>query len=201
MTQGKRKRVAIYCRVSTGDQDTDRQEQDLRAWAERCDYEVVSVEHETASGAKDSRPVRQKIMTLARGHLIDAVLVTELSRWGRSTSDLLNTVNQLAHHKVSLLTAQGMDFDLSSPQGKLIFTLLSGISEFERELIAERTRSGLAAARARGKKLGRQAGDSPVQDRYRDEIKSLRDSGVTIREIAHRMRISTTTVQRVLKAH
>lgn len=193
-------RVAIYCRVSTTDQDTDRQKRELTAWAERSGWEVVALEAETASGAKDNRPVRSKILALAKGRHISAVLVAELSRWGRSTSDLLTTVEQLSHYGVSLRCLTGMDFDLTSPQGKLIFTMLSGISEFERALTAERTRSGLAAARARGKRLGRQTGDTPVQTRHRRAIRDLRASGYSIRAIADKLRISPTTVQRSLKS-
>lgn len=193
-------RVAIYCRVSTTDQDTDRQARELTAWAERMGWQVVALERETASGARDSRPRRANLLALAKAGNISAVLVTELSRWGRSTSDLLTTVEQLAHHGVSLKCLTGMDFDLSSPQGKLIFTMLSGISEFERALIAERTRSGLAAARARGKRLGRQTGDTPVQTRHRRAIHDLRASGYSIRAIADKLRISPTTVQRSLKS-
>ena len=74
--------VAIYCRVSTDDQSCARQERDLRAFAKRADHDVVGVFKETASGAKDDRPERNKVMALARAHKINAVLVTELSRWG-----------------------------------------------------------------------------------------------------------------------
>ena len=76
--------VAIYCRVSTDDQTCDRQERDLRAFAKRAGLKVVAVFKETASGAKNDRAERNKVMALARAHKIDAILVTELSRWGRS---------------------------------------------------------------------------------------------------------------------
>ena len=76
--------VAIYCRVSTDDQSCERQERDLRAFAKRAGHKIVGVFKETASGA---------VMALARNHEIDAILVTELSRWGRSTQDLVQTLD------------------------------------------------------------------------------------------------------------
>ena len=93
--QNGRRRVAIYCRVSTSEQDCDCQERDLMEHAERAGYEVVGVFKETLSGIRKSRgkqPVeRGKVMALAQRREIDAVLVTELTRWGRSTQDLMAT--------------------------------------------------------------------------------------------------------------
>ena len=87
-------------------------------------------------------------MALAQRREIDAVLVTELSRWGRSTTDLLATLRELEARRVSLVTLNGMAFDLSTPQGRMMATVLAGIAEFERELTGERIRSGIAAAKA-----------------------------------------------------
>ena len=81
--------VAIYCRVSTDDQSCERQERDLRAFAKQAGHKIVGVFKETASGARNDRIERRKVMALARNHEIDAILVTELSRWGRSTQDLV----------------------------------------------------------------------------------------------------------------
>ena len=98
------------------------------------------------------------LLTLAQAREIDAVLVTELSRWGRSTQDLLDTLNQLAVWNVSVVAMSGMTFELESPHGRMMATMLAGIAQFERDLMSERIKSGLAAAKARGKKLGRQKG-------------------------------------------
>lgn len=192
-------RVAIYCRVSTADQDCDRQLRDLQAYAGRAGYEVIVTVTEIASGATSKRPARAKLIELARRRLIDAILVTELTRWGRSTPDLLSTVGQLASYKVNLVAQTGFELDLSTPQGKLMLTLLSGISQFERDLIAERTKSGLAAARARGKKLGREVGFSPVAHKA-GVVRQLRESGKSIRWIARDQQLSTTTVQKMLSS-
>ncbi len=87
---------------------------------------------------------------------IDAVLVTESSRWWRSTTDLLATLKELEARRVSVIALNGMTFDVATQHGRMIATLLAGIAEFERELTQERIRSGIAAAKARGKRLGRQ---------------------------------------------
>ena len=87
--------VGIYCRVSTDDQSCERQERDLRAFARRAGFKIVGVFKETASGAKNDRVERKKVMALAQARDIDAILVTELSRWGRSTQDLVQTLDDL----------------------------------------------------------------------------------------------------------
>jgi len=94
--------VAIYCRVSTDDQSCARQERDLRAYAKRAGHRIVGVFKETASGARTDRAERSKVMALARAREIDAILETELSRWGRSTQDLVQTLDDLHSWKVSV---------------------------------------------------------------------------------------------------
>nr|WP_254359219.1 recombinase family protein [Enterobacter cloacae] len=127
-------RAAIYCRVSTADQSCERQEFDLRAFAGCAGYDVVGIFKETGSGTKLDRAERKKVLALAQSRQIDAILVTELSRWGRSTLDLLNTLRELENWKVSVIAMNGMAFDLSSPYGRMLATFLSGIAEFERDL-------------------------------------------------------------------
>ena len=183
-------RAAIYCRVSTADQSCERQERDLTAFAARADYEVIGTFKETGSGAKLDRAERKKILALAQARQIDAILVTELSRWGRSTIDLLNTLRELENWKVSVIAMNGMAFDLSSPHGRMLATFLSGIAEFERDLISERVRSGLAAAKARGKKLGRQVGERPKSDRLASKVMTLNAEGRSYRWIARDLGIS-----------
>ena len=158
----RRRRVVLYCRVSTSDQDNDRQERDLREYAERAGFEIMGVFRETLSGirkAKGKQPIeRKKVMTLARDCQMDAVLVTELTRWGRSTQDLMDTLGQLASWDVSLISQTGLTFDLSTPQGKLIANLMASLAEFEHDLLRERVRSGIVAAKARGTELRQETG-------------------------------------------
>jgi DNA invertase Pin-like site-specific DNA recombinase len=155
--------VAIYCRVSTDDHSCERQERDLRAFAKRAGHKIVGVFKETASGARNDRIERKKVMALARNHEIDAILVTELSRWGRSTQDLVQTLYDLHGWKVSVLAQHGLTFDLSTSSGKLMRTIMAGLAEFERDLIRERVKSGLAAAKARGVSLGPDSVPPPLQ--------------------------------------
>jgi putative DNA-invertase from lambdoid prophage Rac len=126
--------VAIYCRVRTEDRSWERQERDLRAFAKRAGHEIVAVFRETASGAKNDRAERKKVMALAQARKIDAILVTELSRWGRSTQDLVQTLDDLHSWKVSVLAQTGLSFDLSTASGKLMRTIMAGLAEFERDL-------------------------------------------------------------------
>ncbi|MGK6317023.1 recombinase family protein [Neorhizobium sp. DT-125] len=194
-------RAAIYCRVSTADQSCERQERDLVAFADRAGYGVAAVFKETGSGAKLDRAERRKVMALAQARKIDAVLVTELSRWGRSTVDLLHTLRELETWKVSVIAMNGMAFDLSSPHGRMLATFLSGIAEFERDLISERVKSGLAAAKARGKRLGRQIGERPKSDRLAPSVMALISEGRSYRWIARDLGISKNTVGDIIKRY
>ncbi|MFT4184426.1 MAG: recombinase family protein, partial [Rhizobium sp.] len=119
--------------------------------------------------------------------------------WGRSTVDLLNTLRELESWKVSVIAMNGMAFDLSSPHGRMLATFLSGISEFERDLISERVKSGLAAAKARGRKLGRQAGERPKSDRLAPKVLALIAEGRSYRWIARDLGISKNTVANVVQ--
>jgi len=176
-----------------------RQELELTSWAERACWDVRAVVHETASGGKTDRERRKSIFEMARRREIDAILVSEASRWSRSTVDLLATLETLRSHRVSLKALSGLDMDLSTPHGKLIATVLAGVAEFEKELIRERTKSGLAAARKRGVKLGRQVGQCPSR-RHAGKVQALRAEGASLRQIASRVGIAVNTVRRLLSA-
>ena len=200
----RRRRVAIYCRVSTSDQDCDRQERDLKGYADRANFEVVEVFKETLSGIRKARgkqPIeRKKVMELAQRREIDEVLVTEMTRWGRSTQDLMNTLGQLASWDVSLIAQTGLQFDLSTPQGKLIANLMASLAEFEHDLLRERVKSGIAAAKARGQTFGRRAGWRP-SDRMAPKVIELSAAGYSQRRIAGELELSKTTVNEILKRH
>jgi DNA invertase Pin-like site-specific DNA recombinase len=192
-------RAALYCRVSTADQSCERQERDLTAFAERAGYEVVGIYKETASGVKQDRAERREVLALAQRHEIDAVLVTELSRWGRSTTDLLATLQELEARRVSLVALNGMTFDLATPHGRMMATLLAGIAEFERDLARERIRSGIAAAKARGKHLGRRPGQRPKSDRLAPRVLALVGQGRSYRLIGREVGLSKNTVAEIVR--
>lgn len=187
-------KAALYCRVSTSDQSCSRQEWELLEYARKSEFEVVGIWKEIASGSKDQRPERKKIMTLAQKRQIDVILVTELTRWGRSTIDLVQTIHDLQRWNVSLLAQTGLQFEVSTPQGKLIASLMATLAEFERDLLRERIKSGIAAAKARGKVLGRQLGQRPKSDRLTPKVMSLIEEGRSYRFIARELKLSKNTV-------
>ena len=188
------RRVAVYCRVSTKDQSCERQEQDLCAFAKRAGFEIVGIWKEISSGAKNARPKRKAVMALAQKRQIDAVLVTELTRWGRSTLDLVETLHDFQAWNVSLIAQAGLQFDLSTPQGKLIASIMASLAEFERDLLSERIRSGFAAAKAKGKTFGRKLGERPKSDRLTPKVCKLLKEGRSYRYIAKETNLSKTTV-------
>lgn len=169
------------------------------AFAARAGYEVAGVFKETGSGAKLDRAERKAVMALAQARRIDAILVTELSRWGRSTLDLLGTLRELETRRVSVIALNGMAFDLSSATGRMMATLLAGIAEFERDLMGERIKSGLAAARARGRLLGRQPGQRPKSDRLAPKVLALVAQGRSYRLIGRELGLGKNTVAAIVK--
>lgn len=194
-------KVALYCRVSTADQSCERQERDLLAFAARAGQEVVGVWKETASGAKQDRFERQKVMALAQARSIEAIVVTELTRWGRSTIDLVHTLNNLQAWGVSLIAQTGLQFDLRTAQGKLVASLMSALAEFERDLLRERIRSGIAAAKARGRQFGRHPGHRIKSDRLAPKVLQRVEEGGSYREIGKELNISKNTVGDIVKRH
>ncbi len=191
--------MAIYCRVSTADQSCERQEWEVRAYAEQAGFEVAGVWKEVASGSKDERSERKKVMALAQKRAIDAIVVTELTRWGRSTFDLLDTLHDLQSWNVSLIAQTGLQFDLSTPQGKLVASLMAVLAEFERDLLRERIRSGIAAAKARGKVFGRKPGERPKSDRLAPRVLHFVDKGLSYRTIAKELGLSKNTDMSVVQ--
>ncbi len=138
-------------------------------------------------------------MALAQRREIDAVLVTELTRWGRSTQDLMATLGELASWDVSLIAQAGLTFDLSTPQGRLVASLMASLAEFEHDLLRERVRSGIAAAKARGQTFGRAKGYRPSDHRTPEVLRLADEEGLSQRAIAARLGISKTTVNEILK--
>lgn len=194
-------KVAIYCRVSTTDQSCQRQERDLREYATKAGYEVVGVWKESISGTGLNRVERQKVLELAQARYIDAILVTEMTRWGRSTIDLIQTLQELHAWGVSLIAQTGIQFDLATPQGRLIAGLMATLAEFERDLVRERVRSGIAAAKARGQKLGRQPGQRVKADRLGPQVLQMVELGHSYRQIATALKLSKSTVNDIVKRH
>ena len=124
--------------------------------------------------------------------------MTELTRWGRSTTDLVKTLQNLQAWNVSLIAQTGLQFDLSTPQGKLIASMMAALAEFERDLLRERVRSGIAAAKARGKTFGRRPGHRPKSDRLAPKVLRLVGEGWSYRDIAKEVKLSKNTVMDIV---
>lgn len=191
-------RIAIYCRVSTREQNCKRQRDELLAYCEKNNFQVIKIFEEIVSTRKRSREVREDVIRLAKNRECDAILVWELSRWSRSVSDLIETLQKLQACNVSLLTFSGMEMDLATSQGKLIASLLGAIAEFERDLIRERVKSGLEAAKARGVRLGRAKGLTSRVKRLKDKVLLLRKEGRSFSWIAKDLQISKRTIQKIV---
>jgi putative DNA-invertase from lambdoid prophage Rac len=187
-------RAAIYCRVSTNDQSCDRQARELQEYADRARYIVSGILLESASGAKDDREQRKKIIDLAKKRLIDVVLVSELTRWGRSTIDLITTLNELQSYGVSLVAQNGFDFNMATPQGKMLAGVMSSLAEFEKDLLRERVKSGIANARARGKVFGRPKGGKTEENCKK--IKEMQANGRSVRQVASEIGLSKSAVHK-----
>jgi len=150
-------------------------------------------------GQKFERHVESIVSALCDGMAEMGGIPIDDDRGGRSTIDLLNTLGELESWKVSVIATNGMTFDLSSPHGRMLATFLSGIAEFERDLISERVKSGLAAAKARGRKLGRRPDQRPKSDRLTPKVLALIVEGRSYRWIARDLAISKNTVADIAK--
>ena len=159
-------RAGLYARVSTNDQQTlPMQSRALRDYAARRGWTITMQVREVGSGAA-RREAREKLIEAARRREIDVVLVWRLDRWGRSVTDLLATLQELEHLGVGFVSLTEA-LDLTTPAGRAMAGLLAIFAEFEREILRERTRAGLAHARQNGKRLGR---DRKTLSRRRQQV-------------------------------
>jgi len=187
-------RAGLYARVSTDDQQTiPLQIRALREYVVRRGWTITLQVKEVGSGASAERQVREKLLEAARRREIDVVLVWRLDRWGRSVADLLATLQELQHLGVGFVSLTEA-LDLTTPAGRAMAALLAVFAEFEREILRERVRAGLAHARQNGKKLGRPA----TAARHGAEIRTLHRAGVSKSEIARLLEIGRTSVRRIL---
>lgn len=188
-------KVALYARVSTSDkgQDPQMQLRELREYCERRDWTITSEYVDIGvSGSKDSRPELNKLMADAKQRRFDAVLVWKLDRLGRSLKHLVSALSEFEALGVSFVSLRD-SFDLTTPAGRLMFNMVASFAEFERDLIRERVRAGIAHRRAKGFHVGRK----PVAiDSAR--LQTLRSEGRTIREIAQALDCSRSLVHKTL---
>jgi DNA invertase Pin-like site-specific DNA recombinase len=188
-------RAGLYARVSTQDQQTlPMQNRAMREYAARRGWTIAMQVKEVGSGATQ-RQLREKLLKAARRREIDVVLVWRLDRWGRSVTDLLATLQELEHLGVGFASLTEA-LDLTTPAGRAMAALLAVFAAFEREVLGERVRAGLAHARQNGKRLGR-----PVTAAlHAKQVRKLRRAGLSKSEIARRLNIGRTSVRRILAA-
>jgi DNA invertase Pin-like site-specific DNA recombinase len=191
------KRAAIYLRVSTDQQSVARQEDDLRAVAGRMGYEIVKVYSDRGtSGAKgrNGRPGFDAMHRDATRREFDMVMAWSVDRLGRSLQDLVAFLSELHALKIDLyLHQQGID--TTTPAGKALFQMMGVFAEFERSMIVERVRSGMARAKREGKHVGRPRIASELEERIREALAAPNRPGVRV--IAKRFGVNPGTVQRI----
>ena len=186
--------VALYARVSSQEQRPEIQLHALREYAERRGEGAVEFVDHGVSGGKDRRPALDELMQAARRREIKAVAVTKLDRLARSVRHLTNLASELEALGVDLVVLdQGID--TSTATGRLLFNVLGAIGEFERDLIVDRTKAGLAAARRRGTRLGRPR--ALAQDQVKRAIR-LASTGHSVRKIATLLDCSPATAHRAV---
>jgi DNA invertase Pin-like site-specific DNA recombinase len=185
------KRAVLYARVSKlHGQNPQMQVEELRAYCKHRGWEMTGEFVDTVCGAKEQRQALDRLWAACRKREVDAVVVYRYDRFARSLRQLVNALEEFR--------ALGIDFvslhegvDTSTPNGRLVFGIFASIAEFERELIKDRVRSGIAAARAKGRRLGR-----PRATADATRIALLRDQGRSWREIARETGLGLGTVRR-----
>ena len=194
MEQKPRKVAALYARVSTLDQNCEVQLEDLRRYAGKrfasyCEYTDAGV-----SGTQRHRPQLDALMRDARRRLFDVVLVWKFDRFARSLKHLIESLDEFS--------ALGIDFisltegiDTTTPAGQLLFHIVGAVAQFERDLIAERVRAGMAHARSLGKHIGRPRAKVDVE-----AVRNLRSQGKSLRNIAMALGVPISRVRRALAA-
>ena len=189
-------KAGIYARVSTHDQHTlDMQIEAMKKYAKARNWKIEIEIAEIGSGAKDSRPQREELINQAKRRQIDVIIVWKLDRWGRSVNDLFHTLNELSGLGVGFISLTEA-LDLTTATGRAMAGLLAIFAEFEREILRERVKAGIAHARKKGKSHGRPR----TIKQHESHIIHLFESGLSKSEIAKRLGIGRTSVRRVLSA-
>ncbi len=189
-------KVAIYARVSTNEQTTDNQVRELTAWADRAGHEIVDTfDDNGVSGAK-GREYRKEFDKLLKGAVrreFDLVAAWSVDRLGRSLQDLIGFLQELHGAGVDLYLHQ-QALDTTTPSGKAMFQMMGVFAEFERSMISERVKAGLARTKAKGTRLGRPK-TSPQTER---QIRKLHSKGMGMLKIGKELGVGTSVVQRVV---
>ena len=183
----------VYARVSTVDQTIDNQLLEI----EQAGYEADTVYTDTVSGkvpAEDRSEFGKMLDTITRTRKPKRLIVTKLDRLGRDAIDILTTVRRLSELECAVKVLQLGELDLTSSAGKMVLSTLSAVAEMERDILVERTKAGLARARAEGKQLGR---PKLVNEKSAAVIQKKLGSGISVAQIARDHGVSRMTIMRV----
>ena len=193
-------KVAIYTRVSTIDQSTDMQINDLQEYAQKRDWEIFQVYEDKISGATKTRPRLDQLFIDAKQRKFDVVLVWKFDRFARSLKMLVDSLELFKDLKIDFVSYKE-SIDTTTSMGRLIFNINSAYAEFERELIGDRVKSGVANKRAKMLKVGDTSwGRKEIDHTTQSKIRDLKQVGKSIRTIANELKLSKTTVLKYLKA-
>ena len=187
------KKVAVYLRVSSGDQNHAAQRCDVLQLVQQRGWAVVEEYLDTISGVRARRPGLDRLMNDARRGRFDVVAVWSFDRLGRSVRHFLQVIDELRHLNIEFVSYRE-NIDCTGPLGNTIMVILSAVAELERNLIIERVRSGMRRARLEGQHIGR-----PKLVVDRNAVLRDRQRGFSIRQIAKLHRLSRTSVCRVLE--
>lgn len=187
-------RVAILARVSTKDQQSvPMQIEAARTYCADREWEIVKEVEEAQSGKLSRRPKRDEIIELARKGKIDVVIVWKLNRWGRSTVDIMLTVHELLSWNVGFVSiCENLDF--TTPMGRLMAGMLAVFAEFEREMIVENVKAGIAAYRQKNEEWGR---PSKIKGK-KEKALQLKAEGCTVEQICEELKISRASYYRLV---
>jgi putative DNA-invertase from lambdoid prophage Rac len=188
-------RAGLYARVSTADQQTLPMQIDaMNEYAERRGWQIVATVKDVNGGAK-VRPKREELIRMARRRKLDVIVVWRLDRWGRSLSDLTHSLEELRAIGVDFASVtEGLDF--STPTGRAMAGMLGVFAEFERSVLQERVKAGMAHAKAKGVILGRPA----TAQAQIEQIRQLLVAGVSKKAIAEQLGIGRASVYRAIEA-
>jgi DNA invertase Pin-like site-specific DNA recombinase len=179
-TKAKPKRVALYCRISTGDQHLETQLLDLREMAKQRGYEIVQEYRDIISGSKAKRPGLDQLLADVRRHHFDIVLVAAFDRVARSVRHFLEVLDELGHLNIEFVSLRE-NIDTGGPLGRAMIVIVSAIAELERSLIVERVRAGMRRAKLEGRRIGR----APL-DIDRAQVVADRISGMSLTDVANK---------------
>jgi DNA invertase Pin-like site-specific DNA recombinase len=192
---GELKRAAIYVRVSTAEQDTGLQETELREYCDRRGWTYVVYPDKAQSGAKNDRPALNAMLNDMRRRKFDVVVVWALDRLARSLKQLLDIAEECRSLGVDLVSLKQI-VDTTGPAGRLTFQILGAVAQFERELLRERVKSGMAQARRTGKHVGR-----PALRKFHvtdiERMRQLRSEGASVRKLAKDFETTQWMVARI----